>query len=86
MKFPKMHIAASVVNRILNAKDEIEAGRMTSEPTEPTIPPSVPDPAMEGAQLDLNLAQPTPPMAGPEIAEEDLTSTVLAGDDLASLL
>jgi len=87
VKFPRIHIAESVVNRILNTYDEIELSRQPVEPpTMPEAPPTVPDPAVEGAVLQGELMQPSPPVSGPELEQADITSTVLAGDDLVSML
>lgn len=52
MKFPKLHLATSVTNRILNIWDEVEPPR---EPPVPSIPPPVPDPSAEGEVLDTAL-------------------------------
>lgn len=80
MKFPQIHIAESVINRILNANDEIAAARqITNEPTQVDMPPSIPDPSMEGAQLNLELQAETPPVAG---ESPDLMGGLLQGTDL----
>ena len=71
IKFPKLHIATSVVNRILNVADGVEAKRLTM-----SEPPAAPDPqslAVRGAALDFALMKPTPgelpPIdAAPEVA------------------
>lgn len=66
IRFPKMHIAASVANRILNLADDMRAGGFMPPP-EPTPPPELPpSPVMAGAQLDQELATPPPQdMAAP---------------------
>jgi hypothetical protein len=61
IKFPKMHIAASTVNRILNVADGLKA---RPRALTATVAPSVPDPALQGAQLDQALQQPVPPVSG----------------------
>lgn len=53
IKFPKVHIATSVVNRILDVADGIS--RMPA-----LVVPNAPEPLPQGAQLDAALAQPTP--------------------------
>lgn len=64
IRFPRMHIATSVVNRILNAADELETAADRRNPPataafrrEPPVP-AVPDPTIEGAELDAALRQP----------------------------
>lgn len=60
IRFPKMHIAESVANRILNLADDMRAGGFMPPP-EPREPPTLPHaPIMEGAQLDQALAAPPP--------------------------
>lgn len=54
LKFPTMHIADSVINRILNAADGIPV----VAPTTPTQAPALPDTATQGAMIDAQLAQP----------------------------
>ena len=58
IKFPKVHIATSVVNRILNIADGIpdagsQAARIAPEP-------NVPDTATQSLILDETLASPIP--------------------------
>ena len=66
IKFPKMHIATSVVNRIMNVADEIEAdGIQSGQLMRVSAPPVAADPQTMGAQLDVALQQPpgpTPPI------------------------
>lgn len=90
IKFPRVHIAQSVVNRILNTRDELRrsaAGGEAGAPA-PVPPPNVPDPTLEGAELDNNLAEPPPaelPGLEPPAAEpNDLAGVVARGDDLIS--
>jgi hypothetical protein len=63
IRFPLMHIAESVINRIWNVADEIEA----REPSQasgkidrgaPPPEPMAPDPSVQGAMLDEQLATP----------------------------
>lgn len=62
-----MHIAESVVNRLLNVADGLPSG--TGEPKPAPYPPN---PALEGARLNEALAQPVgelPPIQqAPEVA------------------
>lgn len=68
IRFPKMHIAQSVVNRILNVADGIQPS-----PT-PAPPPAAPDPAqvaVQGAAIDYKLHSPdTGPLPGIEATPE----------------
>lgn len=66
IRFPKMHIAESVANRIMNLADDMRSGGFMP-PGEPTPPPEVPaSTALEGATLDQALATPPPAdMAAP---------------------
>ena len=52
-KFPRMHIATSVTNRILQLQAEIAPEPIVNAPT-----PVVPDSVEAGKQLDLELTQP----------------------------
>jgi len=61
IKFPKMHIARSVTNRILEIVDGLE--NHAPEQSQP-MQPNVPDTQEQGAQLDSALAQPSPPLPG----------------------
>lgn len=67
IKFPKMHVAASVVNRILNVHDDIQAHVADTTLPEPTLDPNPTDPMIEGAMLDVNLQQPSQaPVSAPD--------------------
>lgn len=78
IKFPRMHIATSVVNRILNAADEIERSRpqAAQEPVAAPIAPTVPDPSVEGAALDSALQ--TQPPAMPPLEDDPASDTANA--------
>lgn len=69
IRFPKLHIAESVVNRILNVADGIDTG-----PSDTPAAPAAPNPAaleVKGAALDFQLFQPpTGPLPGIENAPE----------------
>lgn len=92
IRFPRMHIAQSVMNRILNINDEIEADAQISALPEPAIAPDPPDPMMEGAQLDVALQQPVasnlpPPDDGPNgPAVNTLEASLSGGSPLQGLL
>lgn len=60
IRFPKMHIAESVANRIMNLADDMRAGGFIP-PGEQSPVPDVPAmPALEGAKLDQALETPPP--------------------------
>lgn len=66
IRFPKMHIAKSVVNQILNVADEI------SPPASIDIP-SIPEGSAMGTELDAKLSTPTPDVAAPDgLAMQDV--------------
>lgn len=88
-----MHIAQSVVNRILNTADEIESSAQIAALPEPAEAPDPPDPTLEGASLDVELMQETPPVGGLPIEPGTDTpearaaeSAVQGGTPLAGLL
>lgn len=98
IKFPQMSVAQSVVNRILNTRDELRAGRRTQalNPSGTVEPlsgqsvslrdggavPSVPDPTLTGGKIDLGLEQPLGPMPS---ASADGSNSVSANTLEASL-
>lgn len=63
IKFPKLHIAQSVMNRILNLQDELEAGE--AEPVSAVSPPSIPEATGAGQALDVALAKPVENVSAP---------------------
>lgn len=82
MKFPKMHIATSVVNRILNVADGLPSGA----PAMPAPEPRLPNTADQSALLDAKLEAPIPgelpglnesPDPGGTASGKDLLSTML---------
>lgn len=85
IRFPKVHIAASVTNRILNVADEIERKRELRQqrPAVPSPTPNVPNPAFGGTVLDQSLAKPTPdlppPNDGPNGPAVNTLEAVLSG-------
>lgn len=68
-KFPQIHIATSVVNRLLNLRDSIQP------PTVVTPAPAVKDPTLEGGAIDAATQTPTPPVA----PSDDVSGAVDAG-------
>lgn len=86
VKFPKLHIAESVVNRILNVHAEIKLNA-PAQPTMPDIeqPPITADPAMEGVALDASLAEPAQPaqsLTEGSMEPEQLTLGLMQGTNL----
>lgn len=80
IRFPRMHIATSVQNRIINMASAI--GPQVSE-----LPaPAVPDATKEGAKLDQALSQPPGDMAAPAGAEEAVAAAALEGESPADAL
>lgn len=51
IRFPKMHIAESVANRLLNFASGLDSGGVAR--------PSIPEPNPAGAELDARLTAPT---------------------------
>lgn len=80
IKFPKVHIATSVVNRILEVADGV-AYVNAPAPTEPRAPVTpVASAPIQGAILDQKLAQGTPDVGTVENAPDP--GATLAGDPL----
>jgi|SRR5262252_7103129 len=92
IRFPELHIAESVVNRILATHDHINA-KDSATTRAAAEPPMLPDTHMEGATLDLELMQPTPPvgelpqnLGGNSPSENIFESTVSGGTPYQGLL
>lgn len=81
IKFPKMHIAASVQNRILNVRDELLSERRAEAPERITPPPSVPDAQPQSVGIEEALAGETPGAAMPPL-EPGADSAAAAGSVL----
>lgn len=86
IRFPKHHIATSVINRIMNVADELEADAMgRSALVNPSAPPVGGNVLEQGAALDQALQAPpgeTPgleaaPDAGASVAGKPLLATML---------
>jgi hypothetical protein len=60
MKFPQMHIATSVVNRILN----VASGLPSGAPRMPTPEPRLPNTSDQSALLDARLESGLPDLPG----------------------
>jgi hypothetical protein len=60
MKFPKLHIATSVVNRILNVADGLPSGA----PAMPAPEPRLPNTSDQSALLDAKLESPIGELPG----------------------
>lgn len=85
IKFPRVHVARSVVNQILDVHDELERGRAIAASSSPTPAPTVPDPTLEGAELETRLRQPpgeVPPTEPPAPGPDELASGIARGADL----
>lgn len=85
IRFPRMHVAESVVNRILNTAESLQRSQIGFSVPPRTPEPAVPDTVKQGVELDAALAQPTPalpgigtaPDPGGTAAGENLLETVL---------
>ena len=68
-RFPQMHIAASVINRIMNVADELKNKERPASVV-PAPSPKPVDPTLEGQLLNEELLRPSPPVDAPsEIAQ-----------------
>ena len=81
MRFPKMHIAQSVTNRIMNIANKVQPATGQA-----TMPPAVPQPQAMGKAIDQALAQPPGAMAAPPGAEGIVTAAALEGSSPAEAL
>lgn len=75
MRFPHIHLATSVVNRIKNLAADM--------PAEPTRPPQLPNVAAQGVQLDQALAQPVQGVPVPPGTDTDAVAATLEGGSAA---
>ncbi len=78
IRFPKIHIAQSTSNRILNV-----AGGLPEPARAPIVPPMLPDVGRQGLVLDTQLATPPVPTELPAGADGAVVGAALAGDDLS---
>jgi len=81
IKFPKVHIAQSVVNRILETRDELRrtSAKSGGGAPAPVPPPAVPDPSATGAALDVATGTPAAPASSPGDPAEGAIDAALAG-------
>lgn len=78
--FPKMHIAASVLNRISNVLEEQGPLGLASRkpmPTELVEPPEVPNPAVIGNAVNNKIAEPSQAVAVEPSREADANNGML---------
>jgi hypothetical protein len=67
IRFPRLNIATSTVNRILNVHDEIMRGRQQpSAIKSPADDPAPADPNLEGTMLNAQLMTPPQPSDAPD--------------------
>lgn len=94
IKFPRVHIAQSVLSRILDTADELGLGggggkgAPTPPPTRPPSEPILPDTTAPSVALDVKAHTPPPedvPPAEPQApAQDELGALIARGDDLIS--
>ncbi len=80
IQFPRMHIAESALNRLMNALDEQQPQGIQS----PMTPPMAPDPTALGVMIEEQVEQPVPDASvSPEMQESTnagmLESSVMGG-------
>jgi hypothetical protein len=91
IRFPKMHIAESVINRILNVNDALdiaERAAMVAPPMGASVPiaaPSTPPGVeMEGLALNAQIQQPAPPdMAVPSTVAGPTAGGLIRGETIS---
>jgi len=74
-RYPRLHVAESTVNRILNVAAQVP------QPVSVTVPPAMPDVALQGAELDAKMKAPPAPAAMPAEADGAVQSAALSGAD-----
>lgn len=85
INFPRMHIADSVTNRILNLRDELApmrapaAAPQAAPGAQQALPGAGPGLGLGSMLLDQRLAQPAPPMALPDDPAMSGLAAMLAG-------
>jgi hypothetical protein len=81
-KFPRLHIADSVVNRILNLNDSLVLEKEIQQSFKlPEMPPQIAEPILEGGAINAALAKPAEPVAM-GAATDPLAMNVAGGKDL----
>ena len=78
IRFPKMNVAQSTVNRILNV-----AAGMPAPPVDPSVPPPLPDVRSESNALDAQLTTPPVPVELPAGADGAVVDAALTGESLS---
>jgi hypothetical protein len=73
IKFPQLHIAESVLNRVFNT---LEGDLQSFNP--PMEAPNVPDPTAEGVQIEQQAAVPPAPASAPEGLEQETQDGAMA--------
>ena len=79
IRFPKMHIAESVSNRILNIADGLPSATPILTP-----PPQLPDVGAQGDLLNAQLNTPLPPTELPAGTDGAVVDAALNGESLVS--
>lgn len=77
LRFPRMHVAQSVVNRIINTAQGVQQNMLPP----PSIP-SMPDVAGQGAALDQAMQTPPQGAALPPGGEGAIVQSTLEGADM----
>lgn len=83
IRFPKMHIAQSVQNRILNLIDDLPS---PTAGLPATVQPSVPGRHPLNEQITAQVGEPLPPVAAPADAEALAVGSAVAGESSADAL
>lgn len=78
MRFPRYHIATSVVNRIMDLADrEMLAAQATEQPA------IIPDASQAGKALDQSLSQPVAPVPAPVGSDDEALLAMQQGGSAA---
>lgn len=80
MRFPKYHLATSVVNRIMQVADRVQRLPV------PTAPPVLPNVAQQGMALDNALSSPPQSVPAPVGSEEAVMMENMAGGSAADAI
>ena len=80
MRFPKYHLATSVVNRIMNVANRVQAMPV------PDKAPNIPNPTAQGQALDKALATPPQPVPAPAGSEEVVAMENMQGGNAADAI
>ena len=77
MRFPKYHLATSVVNRIMNVAKQVQAMPV------PTQSPQVPQAQAQGQAIDQQLATPPAAAEAPQGSDEAVALENMGGGSAA---